>query len=124
MNNACGYKPPRRPRAQFIINHVKIDKLCVLRKHVGCIVQWCMPLFMQEHQQDVYNSIHTGNTQYFVPIHIYIEHTRIGPVCVSIHASRAQGVLHVCPYSYVQDTHKMCYVPISMHRRKGLVMCI
>ena len=69
-------------------------KLCVLRKHVGCIVQWCMPLFMQEHQQDVYNSIHTGNTQYFVPIHIYIEHTRIGPVCVSIHASHAQGVLY------------------------------
>ena len=58
---------------------------------------------MQEHQQDVYNSIHTENTQNFVPIHIYVERTQISPVYVAIHASRAQGVLHVCPYSYVQD---------------------
>ena len=55
---------------------------------------------MQEHQQDVYDSIHTGNTQYFVPIHIYIEHTQVCPVYVAIHAGHAQGVLHVCPYSY------------------------
>ena len=82
-------------------------------------------LFMQEHQQHVYNTIHTGhtgNTQYFAPIHIYIEHIQICVVYVAIHAGHTQGVLHECPYSYIQDTQDVL-CPYIHAQIEGLVMC-
>ena len=102
MNNACSYKPPRRHRAQFIINHVKIDKLCV------CVMKAC-----GMHCSMVYAPIHAGTPTRCVQLYsyrkytvfcsysyLYRAHTSYSPVYVAIRAGHAQGVLHVCPYSY------------------------
>ena len=90
---------------------------------MGCIVQWCMPLFMQEHQQDVYNSIHTGNTQYFVPIHIYIE-THELVLCVSPFMQVMHKVCYMSVPIHIYRTHTRCVMSYIHAQKEGLVMRI
>ena len=122
MNNTCGYKPPRRARAQFIINHVKIDKLCV------CVMKAC-----GMHCSMVYAPIHAGTptrcdlyrkyTVFCSYSYLYRPHTSLS--CVCRHSCRPCTRCATCVSLFIQDTHKVCVMSLySCTKGRPCYVCI